>query len=99
MKRAALFLMLAGLAGSALACASSPRTPALQKYSLASGYRFPRITPAPSNSDGLFVVLALSGGGTQIRGAVVRRAAAAGGHHGPRQRQRRDHRLHQDRFA
>lgn len=65
MKRATLFLMLACLPGPALGCASSPRTPMLKQYSLASGYRFPRITPAPTNSDGLFVVLALSGGGTR----------------------------------
>jgi NTE family protein len=64
-KRATLFLMLACLAGTALGCASSPGTPLLRQYSLASGYRFPRITPAPRNSDGLFVVLALSGGGTR----------------------------------
>lgn len=54
------------------ACASYPATKPLTKYDLAAGYRFEQLPPGlritnrpATNSDKLFVVLALSGGGTR----------------------------------
>lgn len=51
------------------ACASlvdaPPPTRALQQVDSSYGYRFSNLRPGPDNSDGLFLVLSFSGGGTR----------------------------------
>ena len=46
------------------ACASFPQNPPLAKYDPSAGYRF-ELLDRGGNSDGLFVILAFSGGGTR----------------------------------
>jgi predicted acylesterase/phospholipase RssA len=62
-------VFLSAVAAVALAgCASYVGTPRLTSYDLRKGYRFEQLPVAaatPRNSDELFVVLALSGGGTR----------------------------------
>ena len=56
-----VFLMLAALA----ACGSFYENPKLDRFDPSTGYRFADLKKGDKNTDSLFVVVALSGGGTR----------------------------------
>jgi predicted acylesterase/phospholipase RssA len=69
MMRRALFVRAAaaGLAFAVIAgCASfTPANPPLKEHRPGEGYHFEALKPGPNNTDGLFVIVTFSGGGTR----------------------------------
>lgn len=47
------------------ACGSFPVNPKLEKFGKDVGYRFEALEPGPKNTDSLFVIVTMSGGGTR----------------------------------
>jgi len=47
------------------ACGTFPENPELERFDPNAGYRFDLLEPGPGNTDSLFVVVTLSGGGTR----------------------------------
>lgn len=62
MRRLGLSLMLLLMLGG---CAHYQANPELAHFNPQAGYRFQNLKPGPHNSDGLFVILTFSGGGTR----------------------------------
>lgn len=60
--RTAAPLVLVGLLG---ACGTFPENPELDRFDERTGYRFELLEPGPRNTDSLFVIVTLSGGGTR----------------------------------
>jgi len=57
-------LLLVALLHSVTACATAPINVPLDRYDASAGYRYQNLS-ADDNSDGLFVILSFSGGGTR----------------------------------
>ena len=53
------------MAGCLNACGSFPVNRQLDQFDKTAGYRFEQLKPGPNNTDSLFVVLTMSGGGTR----------------------------------
>jgi len=65
MCRQIALLLLSTLYLSRCGCASYPLNPPLQRIDESTGYRLSNLVPGEKNSDDLFVILGLSGGGTR----------------------------------